>query len=72
MTDQIEKLVERAIGYTIDILTARVAHWRVARLGLIKIADGIDALRPDHPALEVLRRFISAHDARFNDGAAPD
>jgi hypothetical protein len=67
MTDRNEELVERAIRFTSDIVAARVAHWRVARLGLIKIAARIDALTPDHPALEVLRRFISANDSLFGE-----
>jgi hypothetical protein len=65
MTDRVEDLVERTVRYTSEILAAKVADWSVARIGLVKIAERIHALTPDHPALEALGRFIISNDARM-------
>ena len=68
MTDRIEKIVEKAILYTQEILATRTAHWRIARAGLIKMLSNIESADPGHPALETLRRFISENDAQYGDG----
>jgi hypothetical protein len=71
MTDRVEDLVERTVRYTSEILAAKVADWSVARIGLVKIAERIHALTPDHPALEALGRFIISNDARYGEEVSP-
>ena len=67
MTDQIEIIVEKAIIYTDEILATRTAHWRIARVGLVKMVANIEKAAPDHRALQTLRRFIADNDALYGN-----
>ena len=62
--DKIDELVERAIAYTEDILARGPEHWESARDGLEKMRLSLEAGAPSHPALERLRLYVEALEAR--------
>lgn len=72
MTDRIETFVEKAIRYTQEILVTHTASWRVARVGLLKMATNIEDISPTHPALVTLHRFIVELDAAHDRNALPN
>jgi len=58
MMDKIDRIVERAIAYTMLVLQAAPLHRETARTGLERMRTNLTLGAPDHPALERLQVFL--------------
>ena len=63
-SDKIDKIVERAIAYTEDILQKAPQHYQVAREGLERMRQNLMLGAGDHPALRTLDDYIKELERR--------
>jgi hypothetical protein len=63
--DDIDKIVDKAIQYTEDILGRAPRHYPVAREGLERMRDNLKIGAGDHEALRRLEDYLNELGRRF-------
>ena len=63
--DDIDKIVDKAIQYTEDILGRAPRHYQVAREGLERMRDNLKIGAGDHEALRRLEDYLNELGRRF-------